>query len=329
MPYTTDSPLSFDAFDIAALRAAKKNSDIKHTEVHTFYSKTTYLSEYYHKVGTLNTALSNADVDLREAAQGIPNSLATKVKYLDQALKALADASDDDREDVLEYLADILSNATDTTQRYTRTLKSRLQSLSTPINGDTLLLKLEACEADAARVPVAIEKLQEEKNVLDAEYATLTRAINALDSTELPETNKEAILDPKALAALGLTGPELAAAQAALEMLQKALKELNAVLNYLGLISLRDSLSRKTNDVINGIADKNLETGRIKDRISLIESIKAFEEERGAYAIEYSTIVNSLDSFLAEATAASSHDETGEQFVQNANALIEYLKQIK
>ena len=328
MPSTTDSPVSFEAFDLAAIRAAKKNGNTKHIEAQTFYTKTNYLSDYYNRVSTLNSALNDLDFHLPEAAQGISVNLTIKIKHLGEALKALADASDDDREDVLEYLADILSNATDTTQRHTKTLKSKLQSLSTPINASTLLLKLEACEADAARVPEEIEKLQEKKSILDGEYATLTSAIDALAGTALPEADKETILDPTKLAALGLTAPQLAAAQAALELLQKVMQELNAALNYLGLISLRDSLRGRIYKVREDIAAKNLELDRIQDRIRLIESIQAFEDERASYTREISTIVSSLESFVAEASDVSS-DESGELFVQNANAMIDYLKPIK
>jgi uncharacterized protein YoxC len=324
-----DSPLELEAFDLFALRLAKKNCNAQWINVQTFHAKTNYLPEFYSRVDTLNTALNEADFYLPQAAQGICVDLKNKVKSLVFLQEELADASDDDdREEILEDLARVLSKATDQTRRETKTLTTKLQSLNTSLNRGSLLRRLEACEADAAKIPEDIAKLQEKNDALDGEYATLTSAIDAFDSTQLPQADKETILDPAALAALGLTVPQLAAVQAALELLQKALQELNATLNYLGLLALRDSLVRRINKVREDIADKLRELAQTNDRIQLIESIQGFDDERPAYTNELSTIVTSLDSFLAETANASSEDEAGEQFVRNANALIDYLSPI-
>lgn len=329
MPPIDNSPLAFEAFDISTLRLAKKNCNARWLDVQTFHAKTNYLPEFYSRVDTLNTALNDADFYLPQAAQGISIDLKHTVKSLVFLQQELADASgDEDREEILEDLARVLSKATDRTRRETKTLTTKLQSLNTPLNRGSLLRRLEACEADAAQIPEDIANLQERNNVLDGEYATLTSAIDAFDSTQLPEADKDTILDPAALAALGLTVPQLAAAQAALELLQKALQELNAALNYLGLLALRDSLRRRINKVREDIADKVLELAQINDRVQLIESIQGFDDERPSYTNELSTIVTSLDSFLAETANVSSEDESGEQFVRNANALIDYLSPI-
>lgn len=330
MPTINASPITFEPFDLLVLRQASRNCNDKWIDVQTFHSKTNYLTEFHNKIRAINSAINEADFDLPGILLKVRMDLATKITTVKYLQDELAEASDEeDREDILKDMADILSNATDKTRDYTAGLTSRLQPLNASISRSTLQLRLEACEGEALQVPEDIVTLQEKKAVLDGEYATLTSAINALDSTPLPETGKETILDPAALAALGLTAPQLAAAQAALEMLQKALQELNAALNYLGLISLRDSLRRRIDRVLKDIADKKIELGKINDRIRLIEAIQGFDDERPPFINEFSTIVTSLNSFLTETADIASDDVLGEQFVQNANALIYYLKPIR
>ena len=330
MPTINASSITFEPFDLFALREAKRNCNDKWIDVQTFHSKTNYLAEFHNKIRAINSAINEADFDLPGNVLKVRMDLTTKVTTVKYLQEELAEASDEeDREDILKDMADLLSKATNKTRDYTEGLASRLQPLNASISRSTLKLRLEACEGEALGVPEDIAKLQEKKAVLDDEYATLTSAINALDSTPLPETDKETILNPAALAALGLTAPQLAAAQAALEMLQKALHELNAALNYLGLISLRDSLRRRIDRVLKDIADKKIELDKLNDRIRLIEAIEGFDDERPSFIKEFSTIVTSLNSFLAEAANIASDDVLGEQFVENANALIDYLKPIR
>lgn len=330
MPTINVSPITFEPFDLIALRQASRNCNDKWIDVQTFYSKTNYLAEFHNKIRAINLAINEADFDLPGILLKVRMDLTTKITTVKYLQDELAEASDEeDREDILKDMADLLSNATDKTRDYTSGLASRLQPLNASISRSTLQRRLEACEDEALQVPEDIVTLQEKKAVLDVEYATLTSAINALDSTPLPETGKETILDPAALASLGLTAPQLAAAQAALEMLQKALQELNAALNYLGLISLRDSLRRRIDRVLKDIADKKIELGKINDRIRLIEAIQGFDDERTPFINEFSTIVTSLNSFMTETADIASDDVLGEQFVQNANALINYLKPIR
>ncbi|MGV6395601.1 alpha-xenorhabdolysin family binary toxin subunit B [Pseudomonas caspiana] len=330
MPTINASPITFEPFDLIALRQASRNCNDKWIDVQTFHSKTNYLTEFHNKIRAINLAINEADFDLPGILLKVRMDLTTKITTVKYLQDELAEASDEeDREDILKDMADLLSNATDKTRDYTSGLASRLQPLNASISRSTLQRRLEACEGEALQVPEDIVTLQEKKAVLDVEYATLTSAINALDSTPLPETGKETILDPAALASLGLTAPQLAAAQAALEMLQKALQELNAALNYLGLISLRDSLRRRIDRVLKDIADKKIELGKINDRIRLIEAIQGFDDERTPFINEFSTIVTSLNSFMTETADIASDDVLGEQFVQNANALINYLKPIR
>lgn len=330
MPTINASPISFAPFNLFALRQAKTACNERWIDIQTFHDKTGYLADFHNKVRAINSAINEADFQLPGDALKIHMDLASKVRSVKLHQKDLAEASDDDeRQEILEDLAKVLSKAIDNTRKLTAGLTSRLQPLNASISESTLKLKLEACQAEALQAPEDIAELQEKKAGLDGEYETLTSAINALDSTSLPETDKETILNPAALAALGLTAPQLAAAQAALEMLQKALQELNVLLNYLGLISLRDSLRLRIGRVNKDIADKKIEQDKINDRIHMIEAIQGFDDERPSFINEFSTIVASLNSFLAEAANVASDDVSGEQFVQNANALIDYLKPIR
>jgi len=330
MPTINDSQITFGPFDLFALRQARRDCNDKWIDVQTFHGKTGYLAEFHNKIRAINSAINEADFDLSGILLKVRLDLTTKVKTVKYLQDELAEASDeDDREDILKDMADILSSATNNTRDHTEGLASRLQPLNASISRSTLQLRLEACEGEALQVPEDIAKLQEKKALLDGEFATLTDAINALDSTPLPETGKETILNPAALAALGLTAPQLAAAQEALEMLQKALQELNAALNYLGLISLRDSLRRRIDRVLKDIAAKKVELDKINDRIRLIEAIQGFDDERPSFINEFSTMVASLNSYLAETANIAIDDVLGEQFVEHTNALIEYLKPIR
>ncbi|KFE58015.1 alpha-xenorhabdolysin family binary toxin subunit B [Pseudomonas syringae] len=330
MPTINVSPTTFEPFDLLALQQAKTNCNNKWIDVQTFHGKTNYLVDFHNKVRAVNSAINEAEFHLPDNALKIYMDLTFKVSSVNNFQEELAEASDEeDREYILKGIANLVSKATTKTRDYTVGLASRLQPLNASISRSALQLRLEACEGEALQVPEDIAKLQEKKAVLDGEFATLTSAINALDSTPLPETSKETTLNPATLAALGLTAPQLAAAQAALDLLQKALRELNAALNYLGLISLRDSLSQRINKVLEDIAKTRLEQAQINDRIRLIEAIQGFDDERTSFVNEFSTIVTSLNSFLAEAANIASDDVLGEQFVQNANALITYLKPIR
>jgi hypothetical protein len=330
MTHTPDSPLEVAVPDLSALRLAKKNCNAKLIDAQVHHGQTNYLPEQFRRIREFNSILNEADFYLTEAALGTRTDLKLKTDAIVALQKELIEATaENDREEIVEDLAQVLGTATKTTGAHTEKLGSLLYSLSTSFDRTTTLNHLARCEAQTLELAEDIAQLVEKKSALDGERQVLTDAIGAIESKNIDEISREAILNAESMIKLGLTPPQIATAQAALDLLKQAQEQLSAALNYFGLISLRDDLRDRITRLITDVGAKNAELGQVKERIKLIESIHDFDDERLVYIRELSKIVSALTVFL-DRTRHISSDGTGsvEQFIQDANALIEHLKSI-
>jgi len=325
-----DNSMSLNEPDMKALRDAKAACNSKIVDATVYHTETAYLPNLFGKATDLNTALNRAHLVLSESTQKISFNLEQPIEDIVRYQEELADTEDEeDREYILDSISRKLSSATNDTQDETNKLAGHLKSLSDALSRESTLKSLEGLKIQAAKLPEDLTALEERKNNLKEELATLNSAIQAIEAKGFAEIGEETILNAEALAALQLGGPPAAALKAALDLLQKSLADLDASLNYHGLLSLRQNLHARSDAETQKINDKNDEIRKVKQRTLFIESIHSFDDERVIYVDEYSKIVSSFRSFVNKHTSTPKDDEAVGQWIQDAGELMAYLTAIR
>lgn len=321
------SSLAFDEPDTQAMRNAKTACNAKIVDATVYHTETDYLPNLFGKFTNLNTALNQAHFVLLESIQKISYNLEFPIDDVARYQDELLDADDDDHRDyILNRISEVIKAGVVATDDEVKKMAGHLKSINETFNRQTTLTSLAGLESQATQLPVDIAALEERKTELNGELLTLNDAIKALESKGLAEIGQETILNAEALAALQLAGPHAAIVKAALDLLQKSLADLDAALNYYGLLSLRKNMHTRIDAETRKINVKNDELRLVGQRTKFIESIHGFDDERVIYAQEYSKIVTSLNSFVSKYTPTTmGDDESVQQWIQDAKAVMGYL----
>lgn len=330
MMFMNDSKV-WDEPDMKALNDAKALCNSKIIDATVTHNATGYLPNIFAKFQSLNTALNSAHSGLTESAQQIFYLLDKPIDDLVHYQEELEDVTDaEDRAYILGRIFDVRNTALADTGKETKKLAQHLKSISEAFNRASTLKSLEELELQATTLPDDIANLEERKSTLDGELTTLTSAIQALEGKGFAEIGEETILNAESLAALQLAGPHAAAVKAALDLLQKSLADLDAALNYFGLLKLRENLNVRIDAETTKINANKDEIRTVGQRIKLIDALHAFDDERAIYLQEYSKVVTSLEVYLNQPVPTpNDDDESIEQWVQGANAMMVYLKAVR
>ncbi|MCD5974918.1 alpha-xenorhabdolysin family binary toxin subunit A [Pseudomonas quasicaspiana] len=326
-----NNSLAFDEPDTQAMRNAKVACNAKMVDATVYHTETDYLPNLFGKFTNLNTALNRAHFVLLESAQKISYNLEFPVDDIARYQDELLDADDDDhREFILKRISEVIEAGIVATDDEAKKMAGHLKSINETFNRQTTLTSLAGLESQATQLPIDIAALEERKTELNGELLTLNDAIKALESKGLAEIGEETILNAEALAALQLAGPHAAIVKAALDLLQKSLADLDAALNYYGLLSLRKNMYTRIDAETQKINVKNGELRLVDQRTRFIESIHGFDDQRVIYAQEYSKIVTSLKSFVNKYTLATmGDDDYVQQWIEDAKAVMGYLPALR
>lgn len=324
-----NAPMILDEPDMKVMRDAKAACNSKMVDAQVHHTETDYLPNAFAKFKNLNTALNNAHSDFTASVDKIFFELELPIEEILRNQGELADADEldeSDREYILSRISDLQVAATTNIGNETATLASHQKSISEAFNRESTLKSLEGLKIQAAKLPDDLAELNERKSELQGELQTLNSAIQTIEAKGFADIGEETILNAETLAALQLGGPAAVAVKAALDLLQKSLADLDAALNYFGLLSLRTNLYTRIDAQTQKIRDKNGEIRMVDQRSKLINAFHDFDDERVSYVREFSKIVSSLKSFVNKhATTPKDVDEFIEQWIEDARALMDYL----
>lgn len=323
--------LHSEAPDLAVLRQSKQTCNDKMIDIEVFYTQTSYLPSLYDKFNRLNSTLNQAHIRLRDGTQRLQHEFNSQTRILRGYLAEL-EGSDDDAER-LEIWADVTKemNATlKATRREASILASSLLSISETFERTSTLRNLMGFNTEQERLPEEIQQIQASRAKVEAERATLTAAINAIESKGFGAIAQDAILTGEKVAALGPTPPQAAVIALALDLLKQSLDKLDASLNFLGLTRLRDVLRERSSEYAAALRGKQLELDDLKRRINMIHAVHAFDDEIQNYRREYSKVVDAVRAYEARFNRLSNADEfTAQAFIAETTALATYLQPIR
>lgn len=317
--------------DMKVLNDAKAVCNSKIIDATANYDVTGYLPNTFAKFKNLNTALNQAHSGLTESAQQMFYHLELPMDSLVRYQEDLEDATDpEDRAYILGRIFDVRNTALTDTGKETKKLAQHLKSISEVFNRQSTQTSLKELELRAITLPNDIINIEERKTTLNGELTTLSSAIKAIEAKGFAEIGEETILNAESLAALQLGGPPALAVKAALDLLQKSLADLDAALNYFGLLKLRENLNVRIDAETTKINAKRDEIRTVGQRIKLIGTFHDFDDERAVYLQEYSKIVTTLELFLNRPVPTpNDNDESIEQWAQDARAMMAYLKAVR
>ncbi|PHN28574.1 alpha-xenorhabdolysin family binary toxin subunit B [Pseudomonas sp. ICMP 561] len=323
--------LQSEAPDLAVLRQSKQYCNDKMIDIEVFYTQTSYLPSLYGKFNRLNSTLNQAHTRLRDGTQRLQYDLDSQANVLRGYLKELAESSDDtERLEILADAAKEMNAVLKSTRNEASTLAASLLSISEPFERTSTLRNLLGFNTELERLPEEIQEIEASRAKVEAERATLTAAINAIESKGFGAIAQDAILTGEKIAALGPTPPEAAVIALALDLLKQSLDKLDASLNFLGLIRMRDVLRERSNAYAAALRDKQLELGAVGRRISLIDAAHLFDDELQTYKREYSKVVDAVRAYEARFNRMSTVDEfTAQAFIADTTALAAYLRPIR
>ncbi len=323
--------LQSEALDLTALRQSKQSCNDKMIDIEVFYTQTSYLPSLYDKFNRLNSTLNQSHVRLRDVTQRLQHNLDSQAKIIGGYLTEFEESSDDTER--LEILADVareLNTVLKTTRSEASILASSLLSISEPFERTSTLRNLLGFDTELERLPLEIQEIEASQAKVEAERATLTAAINAIESKGFGEIAQDAILTGEKVAALGPTPPQAAAIALALDLLKQSLDKLDASLNYMGLIRLRDVLRDRSKEYATTLRGKQLDLGAAGRRISMIQAVHAFDDELLAYKREYSKVVETVRAYEARFNRMSTVEEgVAHDFIAETTALTSYLRPIR
>ncbi|MFK7700490.1 alpha-xenorhabdolysin family binary toxin subunit A [Pseudomonas caspiana] len=322
--------MMIDEPDLQAMREAKETCDSAMRAATVYHDATEYLPTLYAKFNHLNSALSQAHSGLTASAQQIFYDLQLKMENIARYQKELTDTEDEsDREYILKSLSNIPIAATTATAAETRKLVDHLGLINETFNRESTLTSLNGLTIQAAKLPEDIAALEERKSMLEGERTTLNSAIQAIENKGFADIGAEAILNAETLAALQLAGPQAAVVKAALDLLQKSLADLDAALNYYGLLSLRENRHTRIDEETQKINRKKEEARTVAQRTGFIENIHRFDDTRQIYIREYSKIIASLKAFTTKYALTPNGSEAVEQWSKDAKEVVTYLTAVQ
>lgn len=323
--------LTAAAPDLALLRKAKQSFNDRMLDIEVFHTQTDYLPSLYDKFNRLNTTLNQVNIKLRDGSQRLQYDLDSRAKILQGYLAELTESVDDDER--LEILGDIAKEL-NVNQRNVRTevgiMASSLLSISELFDRTSTLRNLVGFNTEMERLPAEIEQIEASRAKIEAERATLTQAINAIESKGFGDIAKDALLTGEKVAALGPTPPEAAVIALAMDLLKQSLEKLDVSLNFLGLIRLRDDMRQRINEISATVRAKQQELNLVGRRIKMIEAVHAFDDHAQEYKIEFSNVVSTLRAYETSLTLMSNVDMASvEEFITASAGLVNYLRQIR
>lgn len=329
--FAQTSDLQLVAPELAMLRQSKTSCNDRMIDIEVFHSQTDYLPSLYAKFNRLNSTLNQAEIKLRDGTQRLQLDLQSRTEVLRGYLVELAHSSDDDER--LEILGDVAKelNATlKTIRAQTGILASSLLSVSETFDRTATLSYIASLNAEQGRLPEEIQQLEVSLAKVEEQRTTVTAAINAIESKGFGAIAQDTLLNAEKVAALGPTPPEAAIIQLALEMLKQSLEKIDASFNFLGLVSLRDDLRKRSNEYSATLRTKRAELGIIDRRIKMILAAHGFDDHLQDYKREFSTVVTSLRTYETRFNRITTVDETGvEAFIADTTALATYLQPIR
>lgn len=319
-----------EAPDLAIMRQSKASCNDTMINIEMFHIQTAYLPSLCDKFSRLNATLNQADKNLRDCTQRLYYDITTHSDILGNYLDELAQSiSDAERLEVSGDMAKELNAALKLTHTQVRTLAHSLLSISDTLDRTSTLRNIASFQVEQERIPEEIERIESSKRDVEAERATLTAAINAIESKGFGAIAQDTLLTAEKVAALGPTPPEAAVIQLALGLLKKSLEDIDAAFNFLGLVSLRNRLRQRSNEISATLRAKQREFSLLNRRVRMLEAVHAFDDEIQNYKREYSKVVDAIRLFETSLTRVTKIDKLViDNFRTQAAAVVNYLKPI-
>lgn len=330
-PFEQPSDLQTEALDLATLQQSKTACNEQMINIEVFHTQTAYLPALYNRFNRSNALLNQANIRLRDATQKMHLELNSSNQTLRGFLAELTQSVDDDeRLEILGDAARVLDTALKTTRQETSLMASSLLAVSEAFDRTATLRNLAGFNAEQERLPDEILQIEASRTKVEDERATLTDAINAIQSKGFGAIAQDTLLTAEKVVAMGPTPPQLAVIELALDLLKQSLEKMDIALNFLGLISLRDALRERSNELSAALRAKQVELDLVNRRIDLIQATHTFDDHLQDYKREFAKVVSSVRAYEIRYNRMSSLDEARvSAFIADSAVLADYLRPIR
>jgi len=324
-PATVDYP----EVDAATLRQSSSGARTATIEIRQRFINTRYLPTLHDSVVRVDSALREANFKLRETIQDLDTKVGINVRTLRGYQQELIGASKFDREEIVVDIGQQVARIVKLVEKDQTTLNRLLLPLGESVDRVATGQYLSQLMAEQERLPLEVHEIKERQAALEEKREALTRAMALIEAKGFAEVGKDTMLDAKALGQLALAGPEALVVEKAIELAQKSLETLEALVNYLGLMEARNMLRKQIDDLMARTWDKTSELRMVDMKRDQIEFSHQFNEHRINYVGEFAKVIASIDSFLSVYKRVDPEDDGAvSQFALDTEALARHLKVI-
>lgn len=317
--------------DLALLQQSKKSCNDQMIEIEVAHAQTAYLPSLYRKFNDFNSMLNQGHTKLRDGAQKLHYALLSRCKVLKGYLDELTSAyNEEERQEILGDIAKELKATQRDIRTQTSSLAGVLLALSDPFDRTPTLNNLAGFSVEKERMPAEVTQIEASIEKVEAERTTVTAAINAIESKGFSVIAQDTFLNAEKIAALGVAPPQLAVIEVAMDLLKQSLANMEAGMNFLGLIKLRERLRERSNELSCTLRSKYAELVTLNRRIKMIESVHTLDDQRQIYNREYGKIVTMLQAYEAGYNRVTPvEEEPVREFIVSVTELAAYLQPIR
>lgn len=326
---TLNTTPNYPAPDMAQMAAAVRQIGTLRARADALFIRSKqYLPSWNSKAIQLHTNIADIDRGLRDAAQTMAHALKKTIDDITVLQAELKDEGHDaeDKEYFVEQIEKSVNKALGLVKTTDRDLIQQLANISENLDRQQAKGFIADDNAAIERYTADIEKLNAELKTLGEQRKVLNAGIDALKNKGFADTGNEVIGDVEKLIALGMTPPELAVVQLAIDQLKKLLQETERTITFFVMVKALDNLVDTINATIKKQTNKNDEIEVANHRIDFINTLIDMDTQRTDYLPEATKITQTTGFFLAQFPAGK--DQPVESFVDHSKPLIEYMNGI-
>jgi predicted nucleic acid-binding Zn-ribbon protein len=326
-----DTPLAVQIPDVVSMSNNQGAMMRSLSTAEVLFSKTRYLPNLHDRYKRLNGIVSTERQRLRGACAKMAIDIEFSIGKLREYDQESRETTEQDHLDELQAARQrTLSGNLTALNGEAIKLQDTLRKLNQSIDRNATEDFRKSLQQDIASVTVRLDAAKTQLTSLTEARRVASEAIAALESKGFAEIAKDTLLTAEKVIALGLQPPQIAVITLAVEQLKETLEFATASINYLGLVKQRDSLRGRIDALNEQLLPLEKEKLDLSQRLELIACFHAMDDQRSAYAQQYQKIVQTVDSFVALNTSATTEDQQAtRRFISSGLQMVSYLQLIR
>ncbi len=293
--------------NVAQMANTVKQMSDQRAKADALFQLTHYLPSLNDKFARLHTSLIDTDRSVRDAAQKMAHQLSASLNDITNFQNDLLEEGLDE-EDKSYFVKEIVKSVTqvlNVVQAEDSALTQQLVDISEKLNRqqtEELIAEqislIETCKVDIEQSDTQLKSLREQRKVMND-------GIDALKSKGFADKGNEIIGDVEKLVALGMTPPQLAIVQLAIEQAKKLLVETEQAISFFAMVKALGNLVDVIEATTKKHTDKQNDMTTATRRIEFINTLYAMDTLRTDYVSEASKVTQVTGFFLAQFPAGT------------------------